>query len=63
MTVDGNEIRCDAFGCHVRSKADFGIDFDDDELRLRYAILGWRSAGEKGESDFCPLHLPGSGLP
>ena len=55
MTLDGNTIACDAYGCEVRD--DFVGSLPDEDVKLRYAILGWTISGSGGdERHFCPDH-------
>ena len=57
VTVAGNEIQCDAFACDVTALPTIRFDFQPNDLRFRYAMLGWRTGGDEGELDFCPLHV------
>ncbi len=55
MTLAGNAISCDAYGC--QSSDDFVGDLSDEDIRLRYHILGWRFEGvDAHERHICPDH-------
>ena len=57
MTVDGNTIKCDAYGCGMESH--FGVIPENDApaaIRRWFGLDGWRLAGDEGQLDFCPQH-------
>jgi hypothetical protein len=56
MTVEGNRIRCDAYGCRTESTFDAPIDLEPDRVRIRFAMLGWDPGGDVGRLDLCPVH-------
>jgi len=56
MTLEGNAIFCDGYGC--QSQDTFEGVLASDDIRLRYSILGWQIADIGGqEVHFCPEHL------
>jgi hypothetical protein len=56
VTVEGNTIKCDAYGCRAVSLLDTAAWVSAEYLRMRFAMKGWRMAGDEGELDFCPRH-------
>ena len=55
MTLSGNAIACDAFGC--RNRDDFEGDLVFEDVKVRYHVLGWKYAGSgTDERHFCPDH-------
>ena len=55
MTLDGNEILCDAYGCGTQDSFDGALSAED--IRLRYHILGWQIGETDGrETHFCSDH-------
>ena len=64
MTVDGNWIQCDGYGCHTATLFDVrtistGAKTPAD-IRRWFAMDGWISKPGEGGSewhvDYCPLH-------
>jgi hypothetical protein len=56
MTLDGNTIRCDAYGCRAVSFLEGAAAVAPEAVRSRFALHGWRSAGQDGDLDYCPIH-------
>jgi len=64
MTLEGNWMRCDAFGCDGATLFDVRTISTGarrpDEIRRWFGLNGWRSVagdgGSEGQLDFCPLH-------
>ncbi len=56
MTVDGNTISCDAYGCRVVSFLEGAVEASPEYVRVRFALRGWRPAGQDGDLDHCPAH-------
>ena len=55
MTLDGNEILCDSYGCGTQDSFDGALSAED--IRLRYEILGWQIGETDGrETHFCSDH-------
>jgi len=55
MTLEGNTIICDGYGC--QSQDSFMGDLPPDDILVRYSILGWQFAEIGGqEAHFCPDH-------
>ena len=55
MTLDGNAISCDAYGCGTQDTFDGALSAED--IRLRYHILGWQIGEKDGrEAHFCSDH-------
>jgi hypothetical protein len=64
VTLDGNWIKCDAFGCEIATIFDVrtmstGAKSPKD-IRRWFAMDGWTSVpgggGSEGMRDYCPLH-------
>ncbi len=56
MTVDGNTIKCDAYGCRAVALLETAVLVSTEYLRVRFAMEGWRTAGDEGQLDICPRH-------
>ena len=56
MTVDGNTIRCDAYGCRAESLLEGAVAVSPEYVRVRFALRGWTPAGQDGDLDHCPAH-------
>ncbi len=57
MTIEGDMVRCDAYACRAVTFLEAAsLTLSVETIRIRLAIEGWRTAGDKGELDFCPRH-------
>jgi hypothetical protein len=56
MTVERNTISCDAYGCKTKAALDGRAVISAENLRLRYAMLGWTTSGIGDKLDICPNH-------
>lgn len=55
MTIIGNDISCDRFGC--RKTDTFVGELSAADVRTRYHILGWQTLEINAEeSHMCPRH-------
>jgi hypothetical protein len=55
MTIVGNVIRCDRYGC--RTESAYEGELFPYEVRLQHARLGWKTSGVEMLFDHCPLHF------
>ncbi len=71
MTVNGNTIRCDAYGCRIGLSLGIrppgATTTMPEDVRKWFAMDGWTSTAREGVSgsqvDYCPLHRrPGANL-
>jgi len=55
VTLEGNAIACDGYGCQTQDSFEGALLSED--IRLRYGILGWQFKEIGGyEAHFCPDH-------
>jgi hypothetical protein len=56
VTLDGNNISCDRFGC--RANDTFEGELSHEDVRVRYHMLGWRFTDDGDpERHYCPFHF------
>lgn len=65
MTIDGDVLRCDFYGCRAEALLDMPSQFISPEfhheIRQTFAERGWASKGrDRNEPhvDYCPDHIP-----